>query len=765
MLKTLLAVLGVVALAGAGFAAHDLSKHKRFRGELPEYVKTIKPQPGTDGMIAMIGDVDDTLGGSQLANLRRSLRQKWQLSGELHGAHDALSRFRLARRMLRDGETQAALSELHEIEEFAQGQALGDEFRDQLDRLIALSYLRLGEQQNCFANPHASACIIPLDPKAVHQLREGSTKAIEYYEGKVLKQAPDDYTAKWLTNIAHMTLGEYPDGVPAEHLVPMPGLIKDYDGPAFANVANFAGVADTTLSGAAVVDDFDNDGLLDLYTSSWGVTGTIRFYLRNADGRFRDHTAAAGLDRLKGGLTAIHADFDNDGLVDIYQMRGAWAGRNGLRPNSLLRNMGDGRFEDVTVQAGILEFEPTISSAFADLDNDGWLDLVVGNEYQQRFRETGKVSIFMNNRQGGFTRLPPERSVDIGCNPKGVAISDYDNDDFADIFISCQRKNNVLLRNLAGDNGGVTVFEDVTATAGVAGPEQSFSAWFFDFDNDGLQDLFVASYAIQQGANSAAIMARSYLGLADGTGHPVLYRNRGDGTFEDVSGPAGLGSPAFVMGANYGDFDNDGWLDMYWGTGAPDFEAVYPNVAMQNLGGRRFREISASSGLGHIQKGHGIAFADFDNDGDEDIFAEMGGARLGDAFQNALFENRGNENAWLKLKLEGRRSNRSAIGATIRVDVVSATGARRSIYRRVDTGGSFGSNPLLRHIGLGQAQRIERVEIYWPASGIRQGFDRLEPNQAYRIIEGRAGAQAMALPAHPLSRASGPVRGHDHAGH
>ena len=764
-MKKTLSGLAVIALLGGAFAAYKLSSGDRRIERLPAYVQSIEPQPGTEGMTAMIAGIDEVLEGNWLARMRGEFSRQRTFWGDISDERDALRRMTQASKLLTTGATEEALVQFHEIEQFVQTSDVSEELAAELDRHIAISYLRLGEQQNCFNNPHASACIIPLNPDAVHQLREGSSRAIEYLEGRVLARDPDDHGSKWLLNIAYMTLGEYPDGVPEEHLVQMPGLIENYSGPTFANVADFAGVDDINLSGAAVVDDFNNDGLPDLYTTAWSATGDVRFYLRNEDGSFEDRTDAAGLGGLNGGLSAIHADFDNDGFVDVYQMRGAWAGVAGMRPNSLLRNMGDGTFEDVTVAAGILEFEPTITSAFADLNNDGWLDLVVANERARPLRDHGEISIFINDRQGGFTRLPEERTFAITCNPKGVAISDYDGDDFADIFVSCQRTTNVLLRNLSGQSDGNLAFEDVTETAGLTGHDYSFSAWFFDYDNDGHQDLFVASYSLEDSLDSPSVMARSYLGLANDEKHPALYRNRGDGTFEDVSLQAGLGAPAFAMGANYGDFDGDGWLDIYLGTGAPALQAIYPNIALHNQGGERFLDISASSGLGHIQKGHGIAFADFDNDGDEDIFAQMGGAVPGDTFQNALFENLGPENGWLKLKLEGRESNRSAIGAVIRVDVVMQSGLARSIYRRVDTGGSFGSNPLLRHIGLGEVRRIDQVEVYWPATGIRQSFDALEPGHAYRVIEGETQARPMVLPSHPLTSVSRPVPAHDHGGH
>ncbi|MDN3646552.1 CRTAC1 family protein [Pontixanthobacter aestiaquae] len=756
-------VLGLIAL---GFAVNDLRTDPKFRGTLAEHVAGIEPQPGTEGMIAMIAEVNDHRDGSVIGGWYGSLARQRGIWNGVGNEAEARRILKTATRYLSAGDTEDALELFHMIENEAETAALSPELKAELEEWIALSYLRLGEQQNCFFNPHASACIIPFDPEVIHKLREGSTKAIEYYEGKILPRDPDNFGAKWLLNIAYMTLGEYPAGVPEEHLIPMPGLVEDYDGPTFANVADFAGVDDMNLSGAAVVDDFDNDGLLDLFTTEWQKDGLIHLYLRNEDGTFREATEAAGLAGLSGGLNAIHADFDNDGFADIYVMRGAWNGMFGLVPNSLLKNNGDGTFRDVTVEAGLLEFEPTITSAFADLDNDGWLDLVVANERQSRARPHGVIRIFMNDQKGGFAALPDEQSFALACSPKGVTVGDYDADTAPDIYVSCQKERNMLMRNLAADNGGMVAFEDKAEEAGVAQPLFSFSTWFFDYDNDGLQDLFVANYDYTEQTGSAEAMGRVFAGVEGEYTRPALYRNLGGGRFEDVTAQAGLDAPSYTMGSNFGDFDNDGWLDMYWGTGAPPYDAVYPNTALLNQSGKGFLDITASSGLGHIQKGHGIAFADFDQDGDEDIFAQMGGAQSGDTFQNALFENRlqnrADANNWIKLKLEGKRSNRSAIGARIRVDVVMADGSKRSLYRTVNTGSSFGSSPLVRHIGLGKAESVSRVIVEWPTSGITQPLTGFDLNSAYRIVEGRTAFEKVPIDLRRFTRAEKPKM-HDHS--
>ena len=188
------------------------------------------------------------------------------------------------------------------------------------------------------------------------------------------------------------------------------------------------------------------------------------------------------------------------------------------------------------------------------------------------------------------------------------------------------------------------------------------------------------------------------------------------------------------MGSNFGDLDNDGFLDFYLGTGYPEYEGLMPNLLFRNVGGKSFVDVTTAAGLGHLQKGHGVAFADFDHDGDQDILAELGGAYAGDVFGNALFENPGFGNHWLVVKLVGVTSNKSAIGARIRTDILEGD-KRRSVYKWVNSGGSFGANPLRQHIGLGRAEAIESLEIYWPTTDRTQRFQDVGVDQFIELTE------------------------------
>jgi len=212
-----------------------------------------------------------------------------------------------------------------------------------------------------------------------------------------------------------------------------------------------------------------------------------------------------------------------------------------------------------------------------------------------------------------------------------------------------------------------------------------------------------------------------------------LYRNKQGQGFEDVAREAGLDLVFATMGSNFGDFDNDGFLDMYLGTGDPNLATLVPNRMFKNVAGKRFAEVTASSGTGNLQKGHGVACGDWDRDGDIDIFIEMGGAIPGDQYHDVLFQNPGNDNHWLNVKLIGQKSNRAAIGA--RIKIVTDGDSPQTIHRHISSGSSFGASPLEQTIGLAGAKRVKLLEVHWPASGTTQTFHDVAADQALEITE------------------------------
>lgn len=620
--------------------------------------------------------------------------------------------------------------------------------RSQLRMRKAVAFLRMGEQENCIARHGPESCLFPLPPAAVHILPRGSRGALAVLEEQ-LKEFPDDLAARWLLNIAHMTVGQYPDKVPPQWLVPPARFASEHPMPRFPDVASPAGVDVNDLGGGSIVEDFDNDGLLDIVASSWGFNGALRLFRNTGTGRFEERTSQAGLVGLNGGLNLMQTDYNNDGRPDIWVLRGAWFMKFGRVPNSLLRNNGDGTFTDVTEEAGLLSFHPTQTARWFDFDGDGWLDLFIGNETTDP-ADPDPCELFRNNRDGTFTECAEAVGLRVRAFIKGVACADYDNDGHPDLYLSCRTGPNILFHNDGSTGPGPSTnhwrFTDVTAKAGVEQPIFGFPTWFFDFDNDGWEDLYASGYGI----NNVGDVAADYLGLPSKGALPRLYRNNRNGTFTDVTRATRLNRIGHAMGCNFGDLDNDGWLDFYLATGDPDLATLIPNRMYRNQGGSHFQDVSTATGTGHLQKGHGVSFADLDNDGDQDVYVVMGGAFPGDTAHNCLFQNPGSTNRWLRLHLEGVRANRAAIGARIHVLLETPNGPR-SIHRTLGTGASFGANPLRQEIGIGDATRIVAVEIQWPGSGTRQRLEGLQPNHAYRITE--TATAAIEVPQRPWPQA------------
>jgi hypothetical protein len=527
-----------------------------------------------------------------------------------------------------------------------------------------------------------------------------------------------------------MFAGTYPDGVPPAQLIPADAFMSTEDVGRFVDVAPRAGLHSVAMSGGVIVDDFDRDGRLDLVTSSIDSCAPLRLFRRNGDGTFTDRAAEAGLAGQLGGLNILQGDYNNDGRLDILVLRGGW---ETAQRKSLLRNNGDGTFSDVTVASGLAKVATgTQTAVWVDIDNDGSLDLFAGNE-------SGPAQLFRNGGDGTFEDIAVKAGVDRRGFNKGVAAADYDNDGWPDLYVSNLGGTNFLYRN--NRNG---TFTELARAAGVPGPGQGFPTWFFDYDNDGHEDLFVASFV-----TSVDEAARAYLRLPRHGNTLKLYHNLGDGSFQDVTRQAGLDKVLMAMGANFGDIDNDGFLDIYLGTGNPSYASLVPSLLLRNRGGQSFIDVTASSGTGELHKGHGVAFADLDHDGDQEIVFEVGGATPGDAHALRLFENPGHGNDWLALRLIGMKTNRDAIGARITVTIEGDSG-RRVVHRTVGSGGSFGAAPLQQHVGLGRDGRRIDLEIWWPASNTRQRFADVGKNRLLEITEFAQAPRMLDRPLLPL---------------
>jgi hypothetical protein len=339
-----------------------------------------------------------------------------------------------------------------------------------------------------------------------------------------------------------------------------------------------------------------------------------------------------------------------------------------------------------------------------------------------------------------------------------------------DIYISAldDRNRNILFQNNGSDGKGIPAFRDISQQAGLGENISSFPAWFWDYNNDGWQDIFVAGFRRSSRWESITKdVAAEYLGLAHQAETARIYHNNGNGTFSDVSEKVGMKKITYAMGANFGDLDNDGFPDMYLATGEVNFASIIPNRAFRNDSGKTFYDVTTAGGFGHLQKGHAVCFADMDNDGDQDVYVVMGGAYAGDGFQNVLFHNPGNTRSWLTLQLQGKEANRSAIGARIQVFVKDINKTSRVIYSTVSSGGSFGASSLQQEIGLGSAAYIEKIEIQWPDKkhAVSQ-YTGLKLNKKYLIIQGAEKPVEVNMPLINFTdRQPGKQHIHSHASH
>ncbi len=602
---------------------------------------------------------------------------------------------------------------------------------------LGVAWLRLGEVRNCCSRYTPESCVLPLRGGALHVDREPARQAMRYFL-ETLENAPatdrNALAARWLLNIAAMAIEEYPDGVPEQYRIPPEVFESDEPFPRFPNIASDLGVDTFSLSGGAIADDFDGDGYLDLVVSTFDPTGQMRYFHNERDGTFADRTIEAGLLGERGGLNMVQADYDGDGDIDILVLRGAWLNQDGRHPNSLLRNEGDGTFTDVTFSAGLGKVHyPTQTASFGDYDGDGDLDLYIGNETAGSLR--APCQLFRNEGDGTFVDVAIEAGVSNDRFTKAVVFGDFNGDDLPDLYVSNLGQPNRLYENL-GDG----TFYDVAEEVGVEGPKLSFPSWFFDFDQDGDLDIFCAAYG-----GNVSDYAADILGLPHPAEKACVYRNDGEDGFRDAAPELGLTRLSAPMGANFGDLDGDGFPDFYLGTGFPNFQDLMPNVMIRNDRGRAFHDVTMAGGFGVLQKGHAVVFADFDHDGDVDVFEELGGAFKADKFRDALWENPGFGHHWLTVQCVGVKSNRSAIGTRIRV-VVEEDGETRSIYRWVNSGGSFGANPLRQTIGLGNAERIVALEVHWPTTGLDQRFEDVPLDAIVRVREFAEEVEVLDLP-------------------
>jgi len=675
-----------------------------------------------------VENLNPYLGRAQIETLEAALealppnrraRERWQLLMSLGEHHLRLGSPAEASSCFEDAE--------RELERFParRGQRSKTLFE------LGLAALREGELANCCQRHSPESCLMPIEGEGIHTDTAGSEAALDHFERVLEIARPNSrlaLRARWLLNVAAMTLGTWPDAVGPELRIDEARLASDGPFPRFPQVGRELGLTGAELAGGLAVEDFDGDGWLDVLTSTSDTQGPMRLFTNDGAGRFELATHA-GLERQLGGLNLAHADYDDDGDVDVLVLRGAWWREWGEHPNSLLQNQGDGTFVDVTVAAGLAaESWPTQTAAWSDYDQDGDLDLYVGNESPRQPRIPSQL--FRNDGDGTFTDVTDEAGVRNHRYAKAVAWGDFDADGWPDLYVSNMGGHNRLYRN-QGDG----TFVDVARRLRVHRPISGFPCWFFDYDNDGRLDLFAAAYGGARTEPDVADVAASWFGRPVEGELDCLYRNTGEG-FVDVAEDLGLTEYTLPMGSNYGDVDGDGWLDYFLGTGYPHYEGLMPNRLFRNVGGVGFEDVTFQGGFGHLQKGHAIAFADFDRDGDQDVFEQIGGAYPGDGFANAIWQNPGFEHHWVEVRAIGIESNRSGIGVRVRATVREGDDTRH-VFRTIGSGGSFGCNPLTAWIGIGRATELVELEVHWPTSELTQRFEDVAIDRAYRLTEGR----------------------------
>jgi hypothetical protein len=498
-----------------------------------------------------------------------------------------------------------------------------------------------------------------------------------------------------------------------------------------------------TLGPGCAFLDYDNDGWQDILlvnSTNWpehkGPKTFLALYHNNQNGTFTDVTGAAGLAVEMYGLGVAVADYDNDGFDDIYI--------TAVGPNHLFRNLGNGKFADVTARAGVGDPGFSTSAAWFDYDKDGRLDLFVCN-YVEWTPETDKfctldgknksyctpqsykgqsATLYHNRGNGTFENVTQRAGLaDPTSKSLGVAVLDYNNDGFADLFVANDTEPNKLYKN----NGNGT-FTDEALTAGVAfseagTPRAGMGVDAGDYDNSGRQGIIIGNFTNESMA---------------------LYRNDGTGLFTDEAGASGIGkmsAQSLTFATFFFDYDLDGLLDIFAANGhvSDDIAVVQPQVRyaqlphlFHNKGKKKFEEATARLGraLQRAIVGRGAAYGDFDNDGDLDllIMANNGPARL-------LRNDNGNQNDLLRVKTVGSRSNRDGIGA--RLVLKTAAGAQLTSY--VKTGSSYCSqNELPITFGLGKSDPAKgmRLEITWP-SGQTDIIPDVKPNQSITVQEGK----------------------------
>jgi len=460
--------------------------------------------------------------------------------------------------------------------------------------------------------------------------------------------------------------------------------IPSFSQVTFTDVAPLLGVNDGGAAQGVVFLDVNNDGYLDIFLANNNTP--CKLWISNGASTFTDASSAWGLNLTIPTRGTSAADFNNDGFIDI--IVGNWQ-----TPIMLFKNTGTG-FIDVASTAGVNFLSYGGSVNWMDYNKDGKIDIFFANDgMPPRYNY-----FFRNDNLNTFTNVAYSIGLVDSSSTLCLAAADFNNDGYPDIFLGTQSNPGFGTTGIMYKNNGNGTFTDVTTQCGVTTNYYTWGAEWGDYNNDGFMDLYLAST----------------------TGFNQLYKNNGNGTFTDVSTQMGLNDGGSSYSCGWADIDNDGDLDLYIAKGQNVSDVMYRNDDSI------FTNVTTQVGTGDLRHSSCVSWGDYNNDGFLDLYLNNNGS------ENRLYRNSGNSNKWIELKLTGTNSNRSAIGARVRIK----TGAKNQI-REVEGGsGGKGMNSLPVEFGIGQSNIIDSLIINWP-SGLVQRFANVTPNVIYGLTEGQ----------------------------